>query len=93
MVAMDVPYTLEELRTTPNSTVYLEYRYPEYNSGLRRKGLILAGLASTKGPNRALYGKTWRCWAKKPSDDERGNAEWLTDVALAHEPKECDLDV
>lgn len=23
-----------------------------------------------------LYGKTWRCWAEKPTDEERRNAKW-----------------
>lgn len=23
------------------------------------------------------YGKTWRCWAERPTDDEREAAEWL----------------
>lgn len=23
------------------------------------------------------YGKTWRCWAEKPTDDERKASEWL----------------
>ena len=23
------------------------------------------------------YGKTWRCWAEKPTDEERKAAEWL----------------
>ena len=23
------------------------------------------------------YGKTWRCWSRKPTDEERSAAEWL----------------
>ena len=23
------------------------------------------------------YGQTWRCWAEKPTEEERKNAEWL----------------
>lgn len=23
------------------------------------------------------YGKTWRCWAEKPSEEERAAAEWI----------------
>ena len=23
------------------------------------------------------YGKTWRCWERKPTDEERSEAEWL----------------
>lgn len=25
---------------------------------------------------RACYGKTWRCWAEKPTEEERKAAEW-----------------
>lgn len=25
---------------------------------------------------RESYGKTWRCWERKPTDEERGAAEW-----------------
>lgn len=25
---------------------------------------------------RACYGKTWRCWAENPTEEERKNAKW-----------------
>jgi len=25
-----------------------------------------------------VYGKTWRCWASKPTDEERRAAEWMS---------------
>lgn len=28
--------------------------------------------------NRDEYGKTWRCWERKPTDEERSAAEWET---------------
>lgn len=24
------------------------------------------------------YGKTWRCWSRRPTDEERSAAEWIT---------------
>ena len=27
---------------------------------------------------RESYGKTWRCWERKPTDEERSAAEWET---------------
>lgn len=58
--------TLEELDATKSESVYLEYRHPEYNSGPRPTSWVRAWLGSPKGPNRALYGKTWRCWDGAP---------------------------
>lgn len=26
----------------------------------------------------STYGKTWRCWSRKPTEEERGAAEWET---------------
>lgn len=26
---------------------------------------------------RADYGKTWRCWARRPTDEERSSAAWI----------------
>jgi hypothetical protein len=26
--------------------------------------------------SKSLYGKTWRCWERKPTDEERSAAEW-----------------
>lgn len=77
MGVTSIPYTLDELDTTSKIDVYLEYRHPEYNSGYRLTRWVRAWLGSTKSPNRVLYGKTWRCWAKKPSDEETKLARWL----------------
>lgn len=74
-----MPLTLEELKSIPNTTVYLEYRYPEYNSGYRGRRWVLAYLAYSKSPNRLLYGKTWRCWLRKPTEEETQSADWMED--------------
>jgi hypothetical protein len=71
--------TIEELDALKNETVYLEYRYPSYSSGYRKTSWIRAWLGSTKSPNRALYGITWRCWDTQPGAEELMAAEWKED--------------
>lgn len=73
------PYSFEELSTVTDAHIYLEYRQPEYSSGYRRTAWIRAWMGSEKGPNRALYGKTWRCWEKEPTREETLGAEWRGD--------------
>lgn len=36
------------------------------------------GTGSLVRHDKADYGKTWRCWAEKPTEEERKAAEWLT---------------
>lgn len=46
--------------------------FGQVNSNLMRQGLV-----DHKTRYRAEnYGKTWRCWAEKPTDEERKAAEW-----------------
>ena len=71
-----MPYTFEELLTVNRETVYLEYRYPEYNSGYRKARWVRAFLGYKTSPNTSLYGKTWRCWERMPSEEETKNAAW-----------------
>lgn len=71
-----MPYTFEELLTVNREIVYLEFRYPEYSSGYRKTNRVIAYLGYKTSPNRALYGKTWRCWERMPSEEESKNAEW-----------------
>jgi hypothetical protein len=70
------PYTLEELLTIPNTTVYLQYRYPEYSSGYRGTRWVRAYLGYRKSPNKELYGKAWRCWERMPTNEEKEAARW-----------------
>ena len=74
-----MPYTFEELLTVNRETVYLEYRYKEYSSGYRRTGWVRAFLCYKTSPNPALYGKTWRCWERMPTEEESRNAVWRDD--------------
>lgn len=71
-----MPLTLEELDSANNEIVYLEYRYPEYNSGYRKTSWVRSWIAHPMGINRTLYGKTWRCWLKEPTEEESRKAKW-----------------
>lgn len=71
-----MPYTLEQLDTAEVKEIYLEYRRPEYSSGYRNTAWVRAWMASRKSPNRALYGKTWRCWEHEPNAKEASEADW-----------------
>lgn len=37
---------------------------------------IWLNICDEKQKNRNSYGRTWRCWAKRPTDEERKAAEW-----------------
>ena len=71
-----MPLSFDHLVEMRNRSVWLEYRYPEYNSGYRQVGLIRAWFLHPSSPNRQLYGITWRCWEKEPSAEEMLTAEW-----------------
>ena len=75
-VVAHVPLTLEQVFQQPTGLVYLEYRFPEYCSGYRTVGWIKAWLGHVRSPNRALYGKTWRCWSTKPTAADSFNSDW-----------------
>lgn len=71
-----MPLTLEELDLVRNETVYMEYRYPEYTSGYRKTAWVRAWIGNPVGINYTLYGKTWRCWLRKPTEEETRTANW-----------------
>ena len=71
--------TLDQLDDSSIETVWFEFKYPEYSSGYRKRKNVRATFGSTRGPNRALYGKTWRCWTEKPSEEEQIGAKWKED--------------
>ena len=39
-------------------------------------GIDFVGLGSPITHRKELYNKTWRCWAEKPTEEERRNAKW-----------------
>ena len=75
-----IPLTLDQIVTIPKAIVYLEYRNHEYSSGYRQASWVMAWLGHPSGSNRAMYGKTWRCWIAKPTEAERQIAEWKEDT-------------
>lgn len=70
--------TLEQIAANPKGKVYLEYRHPEYTSGYREASWIKAWIGKPNGKHSAQYGRTWRCWSEKPSEEEC--VEWEGDV-------------
>lgn len=76
------PMTLEE--ALGRLTVWREYRDKQetkaviikeyWNGNLELRGYYLF----RENPERNQYGKTWRCWERKPTDEERSAAEWET---------------
>ena len=74
------PYTLEELDNVKTPMVWIEYRLPQYTSHHVRTVEMRAFWAGRKGINRSHYGRTWRCWSEKPSEEDRLCAKWEGDV-------------
>lgn len=77
------PLTVEELYDRQGEIVYLEYaknKLEEYPFVLALLGCHFALFDSYVGQNAGLKiadnGHTWRCWAEKPTEEEREAAEW-----------------
>lgn len=78
------PLTVEEVKKLPKP-VYLECTYfaemyVALPFNLRTQGIPCVGMQMADGFEYCIidkYGKTWRCWAEKPTDAERKAAEWL----------------
>ena len=74
------PMTLEE--ALERLTVWREYQDEQetkaviikeyWNGNLELRGYYLF----IEKPERHLYGKEWRCWERRPTDEERRAAEW-----------------
>lgn len=79
------PMTLEEATNTEEAVWY------EYNDSTRTEKIDCVALPEAKAYTEICtlrrdsawlvttecYGKTWRCWERKPTDEER-SAEWET---------------
>ena len=79
------PMTLEEAIKTKEPCVFLEeYGYNEIKAVLLhdfKKGLPYKVYVETLRYDSHImemndYGKTWRCWKEKPTDEEREAAKW-----------------
>lgn len=78
---MQKPMTVEELFLLPD-VVYVEFSYFDdvYAALPERYDKQTIDLMMRGESCRFLlkgYGKTWRCWAKRPTEEERKAAEWL----------------
>ena len=81
---MQKPLTVEELYDRQGEIVYLEYvknKFEEHPYLLTFFGNYYAEFDCYGGQNAdfiiADYGYTWRCWANRPTEEERRAAEWM----------------
>lgn len=77
------PLTMKELRDKQGEIVYLEYvknKLEKLPYALTFFGTYYAEFDCYGGQNAdfiiADYGYTWRCWANRPTEEERKAAEW-----------------
>lgn len=81
---MQKPLTVEELKEHIGKVVHLEYagnKMEDYPVLLGHCWMFYAEFemyGSYDSSEFILddYGKTWRCWAEKPTEEERKAAEW-----------------
>lgn len=66
------PMILEEVRSAGTDDDGYTPVWIEYNDGSE----IKANVINPYGKLHYLYNRTWRCWARKPTDDERKAAPW-----------------
>ena len=76
--AIQEPLTLDELISLPEDPVYLEYKDSKrtipHIADHGEFGFIY--WTDDTYSNTATYGYTWRCWAVRPTDEERTKAKW-----------------
>lgn len=67
------PMTWEEVKSA-SECAWIEDKKFDYASGYRSSD----GVRGWAKVLQEDYGKTWRCWSRKPTDEERSAAEWET---------------
>ena len=83
---MQKPLTVEELKALPE-VVYIELApfaavesvyagIPFRVNDIETPSIDIHVLDGFEGFRLDKYGKTWRCWAAKPTDEERQAAPW-----------------
>ena len=77
------PLTVEEAAGTNDPVWYEYYRNPivipadvVYSHSIPFLEIHILGAISVISMREDAYGKTWRCWAEKPTEAERKNAKW-----------------
>lgn len=80
---MQKPLTVEEASETIETVWYEYYRNPivipadvVYSHSANFLEIHKLGAISVMSMREDAYGKTWRCWAEKPTEEERKAAEW-----------------
>lgn len=89
--SMQKPLTFDELMSRPDSvwyenTILIEPMMISFNQeySIYHNKMVVIGLYRGIALNHfrqlelpvEYYGKTWRCWARKPTDEERAAAKW-----------------
>ncbi len=77
------PLTVEEAAGTNEPVWYEYYKHPiaipadvVYSHCAPFLEVHKLGSLCVLSKREDTYGKTWRCWAEKPTDAERKNAKW-----------------
>lgn len=77
------PLTVEEAAGTNEPVWYEYYKHPiaipadvVYSHSAPFLEVHKLGAISVLSMREDSYGKTWRCWAEKPTEAERKNAKW-----------------
>lgn len=77
------PMTVEEAAGTNEPVWYEYYKHPivipadvVYSHSAPFLEIYKLGAISVLSMREDSYGKTWRCWAEKPTEEERKNALW-----------------
>lgn len=77
------PLTVEEAAGTNEPVWYEYYKHPiaipadvVYSHSAPFLEVHKLGSPSILSMREDAYGKTWRCWAEKPTEEERKAAEW-----------------
>lgn len=77
------PLTVEEAAGTNEPVWYEYYKHPivipadvVYSHSVPFLEIHKLGAISVISMREDVYGKTWRCWAEKPTEAERKNAKW-----------------
>ena len=77
--------TLEKIQSGTVEVAWLECRdKQEVQAGLWFKrinegeddGIIIHVLDGFEGLRTAVYGKTWRCWTERPTEEQRKAVKW-----------------
>ena len=76
--AIQEPLTHDDIIALPEDPVYVEYKFGgktiPHIADRSEYGFIY--WTDDTYSNLGTYGTTWRCWAVRPTDEERAKAKW-----------------